>query len=82
MKLFIVRWIDRLLKRHLDDLISVGLSKSQLQNFTGTGDNIVPLLRIINVGFSAQRPDWYQEPVSQFAMLRPDNVIAIQGRAA
>lgn len=81
----VYRSMDRqTFKRHLDDLISVGLSKSQLQNFTGTGDNIVPLLRIINVDFSAQRPDWYQEPVSQFFVpdVRPGNVLPFGVRAA
>lgn len=69
-------------KRHLDDLITIGLSKSQMQNLVSGGNNVVPLLQVINIDFANQRPEWYQEPVSQFAALRPDNVIAIQGRAA
>lgn len=69
-------------KRHLDDLITIGLSKAQMQNLVSGGNNVVPLLQVINIDFANQRPDWYQEPVSQFAALRPDNVISIQGRAA
>ena len=69
-------------KRHLDDLITIGLSKSQMQNLVSGGNNVIPLLQVINIDFANQRPEWYQEPVSQFAGLRPDNVIAIQGRAA
>ncbi len=69
-------------RRHLDALITIGLSKSQMQNLVSGGNNVIPLLQVINIDFATQRPDWYQEPVSQFAGLRPDNVIAIQGRAA
>lgn len=69
-------------KRHLDDLVTVGLSKAQMQNLVSGGNNVVPLLQVINIDFSNQRPDWYQEPVSQFAALRPNNVITMQGRAA
>jgi II/X family phage/plasmid replication protein len=63
-------------------LIEIGLSKAQMQNLVSGGSNVVPLLQVINIDFSNQRPGWYQEPVSQFAALRPNNVISIQGRAA
>ena len=69
-------------RRHLDYLIAIGLSKAQMQNLVSGGNNVIPLLQVINIDFANQRPEWYQEPVSQFALLRPDNVIAIQGRAA
>jgi II/X family phage/plasmid replication protein len=79
----VYRSMDRAtFKRHLDDLISIGLSKAQTQNLVSGGNNVIPLLQVINIDFANQRPEWYQEPVSQFAMLRPDNVITIQGRAA
>jgi len=63
-------------------LIEIGLSKAQMQNLVSGGNNVVPLLQVINIDFANQRPDWYQEPVSQLAALRPNNVITMQGRAA
>lgn len=54
---------------HLNDLLSVGFSKAQLQNLQGHGkDNVVPLVQVIDVDFTNQRPDWYVEPkVGHFA---------------
>ncbi|WP_342220882.1 phage/plasmid replication protein, II/X family [Candidatus Fukatsuia endosymbiont of Tuberolachnus salignus] len=52
--------------RHVSDLLAVGFSKAQLQNLTADKNNIVPLMQIIQVDFSNQRPDWYVEPVSLF----------------
>ena len=50
-------------KRHLDDLLSIGFSKAQLQNLQGNGkDNVVPLLQVIEIDFSKQYPDDYVEP--------------------
>lgn len=49
--------------RQLKELQHVGFSKAQLQNLQGNGkDNVVPLLQVIDVDFSNQRPDWYVEP--------------------
>lgn len=53
-------------------LIGAGISKAQLQNLHTEKNNIVPLLRVINVDFSRQKPDWYVEPKSRF-----DNVTSI-----
>lgn len=53
--------------RQLNQLCSIGLSKSQLQNLTSTRDNVVPLMRIINIDFKNQYPSWYSEPVSRYA---------------
>ncbi|MBT9430794.1 phage/plasmid replication protein, II/X family [Candidatus Symbiopectobacterium endolongispinus] len=52
--------------RHVTDLMSIGISKAQLQNLSADKSNIVPLLKVINVDFSHQRTDWYVEPVSVF----------------
>lgn len=52
--------------RHVTDLMAIGISKAQLQNLSADKSNVVPLLQIINVDFSNQRPDWYVEPVSVF----------------
>lgn len=49
--------------RHLKDLIVIGFSKAQLQNLKGNGsDNVVPLLQVIEIDFSQQRPSDYVEP--------------------
>lgn len=50
------------------DLISAGFSKAYLQNLhTDNKSNVVPMIRFLQVDFSAQRPDWYSEPVSAFS---------------
>lgn len=55
----------------ISDLMAAGFSKAYLQNLHGENkNNVVPLLRFVNVDFSAQRPDWYVEPVSSFHSLR------------
>lgn len=49
--------------RHLNDLVAVGFSKAQLQNLKGNGqDNVVPLLQVIEIDFSQQRPSDWVEP--------------------
>lgn len=54
--------------RHVADICECGIARAQLQNLQGhdRANNIVPILRFVNVDFSAQRPGWYAEPVSQF----------------
>jgi II/X family phage/plasmid replication protein len=57
----------------IGDLILSGFSKAYLQNLhTDNKSNVVPMIRFLQVDFSAQRPDWYTEPVSAFSspMLR------------
>jgi II/X family phage/plasmid replication protein len=52
------------------DLQSVGFSKAHLQNLKALHEdpnNMIPILRFVEVDFSSQRPDWYVEPVSYFA---------------
>lgn len=50
--------------RHITDICEAGLSKAALQKLHehDRSSNVVPLLRFVNVDFSAQRPDWYVEP--------------------
>lgn len=56
---------------YIADLILSGFSKAYLQNLhTDNKSNVVPMLRFVQVDFSAQQPDWYVEPVSSFANLR------------
>lgn len=51
---------------NLNNLLSVGFSKAQLQNLFSEKHNVVPLIQLINVDFSNQRPVWYVEPISVF----------------
>lgn len=54
--------------RNLRDLEPAGFCKAFLQNLSSKHEsNIIPLLRLVEVKFSEQRPDWYVEPTSQFA---------------
>jgi len=49
--------------RHVRDLTACGISKAALQKLRDIQKhNVVPLLRFVEVDFSAQRPDWYVEP--------------------
>lgn len=50
--------------RHISDICECGLSKAALQKLHDSDqkNNVVPLLRFVNVDFGAQRPDWYVEP--------------------
>jgi len=59
--------------RALNELTSIGLSKAQLMNLS-TQNNVVPLVKMINIDFSQQYPEWYVEPLSVFD---PSNVVGI-----
>jgi len=49
--------------RHIKELSGCGISKAALQKLRKIQkNNVVPLLRFVEVDFSAQRPDWYVEP--------------------
>lgn len=49
------------------DLMEIGLGRSQLQQLTGQkATSIVPLIKMINVDFSTQRPQWAPEIVSRY----------------
>lgn len=50
--------------RHIDQICECGLSKAALQKLKmdDQKNNVVPILRFLQVDFSAQRPDWYVEP--------------------
>ena len=46
--------------RHEKDLIAIGLTKAQLQNLKAhERHNIIPLMKLVEIDFSHQRPDWY-----------------------
>ncbi|ECI5747798.1 DNA replication protein [Salmonella enterica subsp. enterica] len=59
---------------NINELISAGISKAQLQNLQADKkNNVIPLVQLIQVDFSKQYPDWYVEPVIQY-----DNVVQLK----
>lgn len=55
--------------RHIDQICECGLSRAALQKLKmdDQKNNVVPILRFLQVDFSAQRPDWYVEPMVEAA---------------
>lgn len=52
------------------DLQLCGFSKAYLQNLHDEkSKNIIPFVKLVEIDFSKQLPDWYEEPVSQFQNL-------------
>lgn len=49
---------------HVRDIESVGVSKAMLQNLKDHDNvrNVVPVLQLLQIDFSTQRPHWYEEP--------------------
>ena len=49
---------------HVRDIEAAGVSKAMLQNLKDYDNtsNVVPVLQLLTIDFSAQRPDWYVEP--------------------
>ena len=57
--------------RHEKDLLAVGLTKAQLQNLKAhEHHNIIPLMKLVEIDFSCQRPDWYVEPTLDFVQMQ------------
>lgn len=53
--------------KHISDLIACGFSKAYLQNLHDEkASNIIPFVKLVEIDFNQQLPDWYQEPQSQF----------------
>lgn len=53
--------------RIIQDLIGCGFSKAFLQNLHDEkASNIIPFVKLVEIDFNQQLPDWYEEPVSQF----------------
>lgn len=64
----------------LNPLLEAGFSKAQLQNLKGNGkDNVVPLLQVIEIDFSQQRPsDWVEPKAGDITKLYGlDNVFSL-----
>lgn len=59
----------RKFNRHVSELGLAGMAKATLQTFglNSEPSNIVPVLRFVRVDFCSQLPDWYVEPISQYA---------------
>ena len=57
--------------RHEKDLLAVGLTKAQLQNLKAhERHNIIPLMKLVEIDFSHQHPDWYVEPTLDFVQMQ------------
>jgi len=53
--------------KHISDLIACGFSKAYLQNLHDEkASNIIPFMKLVEIDFNQQLPDWYEEPQSQF----------------
>ena len=53
--------------RLIADLIECGFSKAYLQNLHDEkASNIIPFMKLVEIDFNQQLPDWYEEPLSQF----------------
>lgn len=63
---------SRRFQQLIADLISVGFSKAYLQNLHVKNDEtkVIPFVQMINIDFSKQFPDWYEEPISTPQKLR------------
>lgn len=53
--------------RLISDLCLCGFSKAYLQNLhTEKANNIIPFMKLVEIDFNQQLPEWYVEPNSQF----------------
>lgn len=53
--------------QYMADLISCGFSKVFLQNLgSNNNSNVIPFVRMIEMKFDEQLPDWFIEPISTF----------------
>ena len=53
--------------RLIADLIECGFSKAYLQNLHDSkSSNIIPFIKLVEIDFNQQLPDWYESPTSQF----------------
>lgn len=51
----------------ISQLCECGFSKAYLQNLHDEkASNIIPFVKLVEIDFNQQLPDWYEEPVSQF----------------
>lgn len=51
----------------ISQLCECGFSKAYLQNLHDEkASNIIPFMKLVEIDFNQQLPDWYEEPLSQF----------------
>lgn len=61
------KYSTRSFYRIVEDLCECGFSKAYLQNLHDEkASNIIPFVKLVEIDFNQQLPDWYQPPVSQF----------------
>lgn len=57
--------------RLIKQLCDCGFSKAYLQNIhSKKANNIIPFVKLVEIKFNEQLPEWYQPPVSQFSKLK------------
>ncbi|MDH2021084.1 phage/plasmid replication protein, II/X family, partial [Acinetobacter ursingii] len=55
--------------RHISELCECGFSKAYLQNLhDNKAKNVIPFMKLVQIDFNQQLPDWYESPVSQFKL--------------
>lgn len=55
--------------RHITELCECGFSKAYLQNLhDNKAKNVIPFMKLVEIDFNQQLPDWYESPVSQFKL--------------
>ncbi|MBJ8445667.1 phage/plasmid replication protein, II/X family [Acinetobacter bereziniae] len=55
----------------ISQLCECGFSKAFLQNLHDTkSSNVIPFMKLVEIDFSQQLPEWYEPPVSQFNYLK------------
>ncbi|MBJ9986940.1 DNA replication protein [Acinetobacter sp. S40] len=53
--------------RQISELCECGFSKAYLQNLhDNKASNVIPFMKLVEIDFSQQLPEWYEPPVSQF----------------
>ena len=51
----------------ISQLCACGFSKAYLQNLhDNKSKNVIPFMKLVEIDFNQQLPDWYEEPQSQF----------------
>lgn len=57
--------------RQINDLTECGFSKAYLQNLhKENSSNVIPFVKLVEIDFNQQLPDWYVEPVGSFNVNR------------
>lgn len=55
-------------KRNVNLLIDIGISRAFLKSLSPySNDNVIPLINVINMDFSNQKPEWWTEPSAGFS---------------